>query len=121
WPSVALTATIAVAALGISWFALDRRFTESAIAGLFAAQFVAIVTALSHSTPLFGPLLTANVVIVIAILSVAWITELHAVAVVAAITTALLTSMPMATPSDKFIFAAVPYALFIAYPLLLGA
>src|SRR5205085_5213972 len=121
-PNVALIATIAVAALAIVWFAIDRRFAESAIAGLFAAQFVAIVVAISGGEPPFESLLIASAVIVAALLVLAWITELHAVAVVAAITTALLVSVvPTSTPSQKFIVALVPYALFIAYPLLLGA
>jgi hypothetical protein len=120
WPDVALVATIAVAALAVCWFALDRRFTESAVLGLFAAQFVVIVTTFSSSLPRFASLLAANAVIVVTILAITWLTELHAVAVVAAITTALI-AIPAASPSHRFIFALVPYALFIAYPLLLGA
>lgn len=129
WPVVALIATIAVAAYALIWYALGRRFgivrderLAAAIAGLLLGDVVAMIAGGSATTPLFAPLLATHVILLIALMVLAWITETHVLAVVGAAAAAIATSVARtSTPLQEFTFAAVLYALFIAYPLLLGA
>ncbi len=122
WPVVALAACVAVAAFGVIWFAIDRRFTESAAAALIGAYVVAIAAGSVSDSPIFGWLLAAHVAITIAILAVAWFSELHVLACVAAVMTAFATELARTTaPSRFFGFGCLLYAIIVVYPLLLGA
>ena len=121
WPVVALGAAIAVCAMALVWFRIDRRFTMATLVALFLGDFVVIIAGGVAKTPLFGSLLAAHLVIVVALLAVAWLTEWHDIAIAAVAVLALATALARtSTPSQQLIFAGAIYALFIAYPLLLG-
>lgn len=121
WPNIALTATLAVASLGVVWFAMRRDFAMAAIAALFLGDVVAIIAGVSAAHSLFGTLLVAHIVIFGTLLAVAWLIEGHDIAVAAVPLAAIATFMARATGlSHELTFAGAIYALFVAYPLLLG-
>ena len=121
WPVVSLGAAIAVAAMALVWLRIDRRFTIAALFALFLGDFVVIIAGTVASTPLFASLLAAHLVIVVALLAVAWLTEWHDIAIGAVAVLALATALSRtSTPSQQLTFAGAIYAIFIAYPLLLG-
>lgn len=121
WPVVAFGAAIAVSAMALVWFRIDRRFTTAALVALFLGDFVIIIAGGSATPPLFASLLAAHLVIVVALLAVAWLTEWHDIALAAMAVLALATALSRtSTPGQQLTFAGSIYALFIAYPLLLG-
>lgn len=121
WPNVALAATLGVAVFGCAWFAINRTFTLAAVVALFLGDVVAIVAGRAPHTPLFGTLLAAHVAILVAVLVVAWITELHDLAPLAVPLFALATAFARLNGfAQELLFPAALYAPFIAYPLLLG-
>jgi uncharacterized membrane protein len=122
WPGVAFGAALSVCAMALIWFRIDRRFRVAAIVALFAGDVVVIVAGGVAETPLFAPLLASHVAIGIAMLAMAWLAGEQGIALgaVAVLGLAMAMSRP-ATPADRFGFAAAIYALFIVYPLLLGA
>ena len=121
WPVVAFVSAIAVCAMALVWFRIDRRFTAAAIVALVGGDAVVIIAGGLSSTPLFASLLASHVVIGIAMLAVAWLTEEHDIAVFSVVMLALATFLSRpATPAQQLGFAGAIYALFIAYPLLLG-
>jgi uncharacterized membrane protein len=122
WTVVAIGAAIAICAMGMVWFRIDRRFSVAALLALFLGDFVVIIAGYSAGTPLFTTLLAAHLVIGIAILIVTWLQEWHEVAVVAVAVLAIGTVLArIPTPGQRLAFAGAVYAIFIAYPLLLGA
>ncbi|HKO57139.1 MAG TPA: DUF2339 domain-containing protein, partial [Thermoanaerobaculia bacterium] len=122
WPYVAFGAALAVAAFALIWFRLDRRFAMPAAVALFLGQIVAIIAGVTSTDAIFGPLLITHAVFLALLLAVAWITEWHEVALIAVVTTTIATALARTTtPGREFTFAAILYAMFIAYPLLLGA
>lgn len=122
WPNVALAGALAVSALAVVWFALRRTFALAALVALFLGDVVAIIAGQTSSMPLFGTLLTAHVVILAALLAIAAIVEGHDAAVVAVPVFAIATALARATGfSHELTFAGAIYALFVAYPLALGA
>ncbi|HSP14911.1 MAG TPA: DUF2339 domain-containing protein [Thermoanaerobaculia bacterium] len=130
WPNVALAAGIVAAAYAVLWYALahrvcrseEERFLWAAILGLFTAHIVAIAAGRAPVVPLFGTLLTTHAVLVIAVLALAWITERHEIVIIDVALAGIGTALArLDSPSREFSFAVVLYALFVAYPLLLGA
>ena len=121
WPNVALVAAIAVCAIALAWFAINRVYTLTAIVALFLGDVVVIIAGQVAQTPLFATLLAAHVVILISILVVAWMTEMHDLAPLAVSVFAIATALDRAHGlGPQLGFAAALYAPFIAYPLLLG-
>ncbi len=122
WPLVAFGAAIAVAAMALVWFRIDRRFDGAAIVALFFGDVVIIVAGSIAKVPVPTPLLMAHLVILVAMLAVAWITEQHAIATAAVplLTFGIGLSFTQA-PLPQFVFAASLFAPFVLYPLLLGA
>ena len=127
WPNVALASTVAVAAYAGLWFVLARRFVErdsfahAAAASIVLGHFVAIAAGLRADPVLFGTLLAAHALLVIGALVLAAVTGRHALAIVSVMLATLATAAARTnTPSRELTFALVLYALFIAYPLLLG-
>jgi uncharacterized membrane protein len=119
WRLVALGATIAVAAMALIWFAINRAFAAAAIAALFLGDVVAMIAGNRHIT---WPLLGAHVALLAAILALAWITEQHALATAAVpLLTFAVGLSDVQVPRDQFVFALAIFAPFVAYPLLLGA
>jgi uncharacterized membrane protein len=122
WPLVALIATLTISALALTWFVISETFATAAIVALFLSGLTAIIAGQTASVPLFGPLLAAHGIIAAAILFVAWRKGWHELAVAAVPLTAFATVLSRAaTAADRLSFATVMYALFIAYPLLLGS
>jgi uncharacterized membrane protein len=132
WSNVALAATLIVAAWSLLWFALARRHLgdgkEAALyrfapaTALLLGHLVAIGAGTSAQPKLFTTLLATHVLLVIATLALAWRTEMHALAIWSvALTTIGTAAAPSDTPSREFLFALLPYALYIAWPLVLGA
>jgi len=88
---------------------------------LFAGDIVVIVAGGVSSTPLFASLLASHLVIGIALLAMAWMTEWHDIVVAAVVMFGVAAFLSRAeTPAGQIGFAGAIYALFIAYPLLLG-
>jgi hypothetical protein len=121
WGNVALAAAVVVVTLAMAWRMIDRRFGASIIAGGFLGQLVCIVAGSDARPKLYVTLLIAHVVILVALFIEAWIDERHIVVPFAAVTAALATGLAdISGWSDQLLFASVIYALFLAYPLLLG-
>jgi len=117
WPNTALAAAVLVVILAKVWHAIDRRFGPSVVAGVFLGQLVCMAAG-EH---LYGTLLAAHVLLLLALFVVAWIDERHIVLPFAALTVAVATAIADLGPwSHLLTFATVIYALFLAYPLLLG-
>jgi uncharacterized membrane protein len=130
WTNVALAATVIVAAYAGIWYDLanrlrradDQNFLLAAILGLFAAHIVAMIAGRAPSQPLFAPLLMTHAIVALAIFALAWFTERHEIVVIEVALAGVATGLArLDSPPREFTFAAVLYALFIAYPLLLGA
>src|SRR5216684_964033 len=121
WPVVAFLAAIAISALALIWFRIDRRFAVAAIVSLFAGDVVVIIAGGVSSTPLFASLLASHIVIGIALLAMAWMTEWHDIVVTAVVMFGVAAFLSRTeAPARQIGFAGAIYALFIAYPLLLG-
>ncbi len=129
WPDVAMVAAVIVVAYAITWFALANKLTIKAVTPFlwaaviapFLAEIVGIIAGGLSEQPLFVSLLSTHVVLLLAIMALAWVTESHAIVIAAVLMTAIATGLARTnTPSQEFTFAAVLYGLFIAYPLLLG-
>jgi uncharacterized membrane protein len=132
WGNVALAATLIVAAWSMLWLALAgrhlgdgnkaARYRFAPAAALLLGHLVAIGAGTSAEPKLFTTLLATHVLLAAATLALAWRTEMHALAIWSVTLTAIGTGAASATtPSRQFLFALLPYALYIAYPLFLGA
>jgi uncharacterized membrane protein len=140
WPNVALMGAIAVAAWAMGFSVLlsrgggspslsagdpsasSRLRMTGAFAALFLGHIVAIAAGTSADAPLFATLLATHAVLAIATLAVAASTENHVIAVLSVPLTAIGTMLARTqTPSQTFTFALVLYAIYITYPLVLGA
>jgi uncharacterized membrane protein len=121
WPVTAFVAAIAVCAIALIWFRIDRRFHVAAIVALALGDIVLMIAGSVATTPIFGSLLASHLIIGVAMLAVAWLTEQHDLAILTVALLALGTALSRTTtPAQQLIFAAAVYAIFIAYPLLLG-
>ncbi|MEA2342303.1 MAG: hypothetical protein QOF63_472, partial [Thermoanaerobaculia bacterium] len=122
WPVTAFVASIAVCAIALIWFRIDRRFNVAAIVALTLGDIVLIIAGGVATTPIFGSLLASHLIIGVAMLAVAWVMEQHDLAILAVALLALGTALSRAnTPTQQLTFAGPVYAIFIVYPLLLGA
>jgi len=82
---------------------------------------VAIVAGSAGATPLYGSLLSTHLLITVALLVLAWISDWQSLALIAAVMTAFATMLARASsPGRFFAFGAALYALIVAYPLILG-
>ncbi len=121
WPNVALATTLGVAAYAILFGELLRK-PATAIAALFLGHVVAITAGMSADKALFETLLATHAVLAIATLIIAARSERHVFAVLSVPLTAIATMLARTqTPGQTFTFALVLYAIYIAYPLFLGA
>jgi len=121
WPVIAFVAAIAVCAIALIWFRIDRRFSTAALVALMLGDVVVIIARGISSAPIFGSLLASHLVIGVAMLTVAWLIEEHDVAVLAVILLGVATALARTkTPAHTIVFAGAVYAIFIGYPLLLG-
>ncbi|HET7705168.1 MAG TPA: DUF2339 domain-containing protein [Thermoanaerobaculia bacterium] len=130
WPNVALALTLVIAAFTVAWYVLARRrfdrdgaapFGYAAVATLFLGHIAATVAGQASASSLFGTLLLTHVVIAVAILVIAHVTESYVLATILVPILAFATGLSGAfTPAREFVFAAVLYGLFVAFPLVLG-
>jgi hypothetical protein len=119
WPNVALAAIVCVVLFAMIWYVIDRRFGAAVIAGAFVGQFACVAAGVNAH--LYLTLLLANALLIVALMIVAWREEQHKVLPVAVLITVLATVAADLEPwSRQLTFAAVIYAIFLAYPLLLG-
>src|SRR5581483_5876525 len=121
WPNVALAAAVAVVLTAMIWFRLDRRFAITALVAGFLAQAVCIAAGSNANPHLVATLLAAHVIVLLMLFATAWITERHGAVALASITTAVcVVAARTDVPAQDLTFAGIVYALFLAYPLLLG-
>lgn len=126
WPDVALLAVICIAAFALLFAILASRklstpAAPTAIAAFIGGQIAAIFVGASAAEPLFLTLLGTHVLLVVAMLVVAWKYELHVLAIVAVPIAAIATALARAeSPAHEMVFAGILYALFVAYPFLVG-
>lgn len=131
WPKVAILAAAALSLFSILWIPISKRagmdrmpFFNAAVFTTILAQVVALFAAQQAGSPGPGFLVAAHLVFLIALLGLAWIYEVHFVAVLALLPAAIAVSAwqsshPELWP-DQFLFSVRVYLVFLAYPLLLG-
>jgi hypothetical protein len=130
WPKVAIIAAMALSMLSIVWMYVSKRaivdnspFATPALA-IILAQLVAIIAALQPGAPSPGFLVFTHLVFLIALLFLAWIYEMHYLAVLAFFPATLAVFSWQFTHlelwAQQFLFAVPIYLVFLAYPLLLG-
>ena len=127
WPQIACVAALAVAALMIAFFFLARRrfaddsFARAAISALVLGPIVAIIAGQSSPGRMVATLVVTHALFAVAMLMMAWLTELHVLATVAVVLAAFGTGFNRAEGVGAMaVSALVPYAIFIAWPLILG-
>ena len=133
WPGVGIISGGVLALLSFVWIYLAKRlgmsatpFAVTAAATVILAQIVAVVGAQQPGSPGLGFLLTAHLVFLAALLGIAWFRNMHVLAVIAVIPTAVAVSLWMALHAgpefgaQQLLFAGLTYLVFLAYPLLLG-
>lgn len=123
WPNTALVCTLAVVGFAILWirFGGSEPFVGAALMGIFAAHGVAIIAGASSTVPLFGTLLATHGLLLAVMLVLAGKSRNHAVTLLSVPVLAAATMLARtATPGQLFLFALIPYALYILYPLVLG-
>ncbi|MDP9191700.1 MAG: DUF2339 domain-containing protein [Acidobacteriota bacterium] len=133
WGSVGLAATLIVAAWAYVWLFLAERLSEldttmsfriAAAVALFLGHIVATAVRASAEPALSMTLvLGTHLILAVAALALAWRTEMHALALwsVGLTSFATLTAANSLTPERAFVFALLPYALYVFYPALLAA
>jgi uncharacterized membrane protein len=115
WPLVAMIAALAVAALGIVWDRIDRRFAPAALVAILLGHAVAIV---AGDTSLFARGAT-HMLLIAALLAITPWPELANISVAAA---AFATALaPTHTPAQQFLFALPFYLIFAAAPFVGGS
>jgi hypothetical protein len=134
WPQVSMVAAGMVVAFALLWMPLSRRrgvsggrFARVAVASVFLAQAIAITVSGQPVPPAWIWLLIDNVVLLAVLLGLAAAIPWHRVAVWAVVPTTvqgtlwLWAHMRRDTWTEGLLFVGVLYALFLAYPVLLGA
>lgn len=132
WPTVGVVTSVTVSAFALLWLPIARRFQSMTSAGIGAGAVlfvtdltVVVATALEPGAP-FAVVLVAHLVVLSALLAVAWSQRWPYVAVGAALVawlglTAWQVSRPLATEwPELLILAGALYGLFTIYPLIVG-
>jgi uncharacterized membrane protein len=136
WPTVALTAALAVSALGLLWIALSGRVegpgeltadvVSGAIASLFLGQVIAIAAAMVPGAPALAFTITAQVAFLLAILWLSvfadrpWLAPLSIAFTTAAVAGWRLDHLAGAPWWHELAFAGALYLPYLAFPLILG-
>jgi hypothetical protein len=115
WPLVAMIAALAVAALGIVWNRIDRRFAAAALTAILLGHVVAIVAGTAPLAARGG----THVLLVVALLAITPWPELANISV--ALTAFATALAPTRTPTEQFFFALPFYLIFVAAPFLGGS
>ena len=120
WPAMACAATVAVVAIALGCYALDRSFVTAAASSIVLAQVVVMVVS-SGSGASFPLIVATHLVLLSALLVVAWTSGSHALATIDALLTALAPAVAdTLSPGQEAGMAAAIYLPFVAFPLLLG-
>jgi hypothetical protein len=128
WSQVAVVSAVVVALWGVGLFALSRANETGvpALVGLFLAQAVAIAATLGPGAPPLRILLPAHLIVVGAMLAIAWRTGWHIVAVLAGASSVIAAFVFQAGDPTRshfredLLLAGALFALLLLYPLLLG-
>ena len=126
WPAVAIGVLLAFSAMAIAWIFVARRVgiaapVVPAVTALIGAQFFVAAISSNATSSLFATTLAAYALLVAATLVLAGFTAMHELAVISAVLGAYAVSVSGAdTPAETLAFAGVIYAMFLAYPLVLG-
>ena len=130
WGNLALASTIAIAAYAVLWHELAQRrlhesltaFRLAVVAALFLGHFVAIAAGWNAGPRLFWTLLATHAMLAIATVVFGTVTQKHVLAVLSVPLTAIATLLACTeSPAQTLTFASVIYAIYILYPLILGA
>lgn len=134
WPNVALGSALGVAGYAIVFSVIGRtgppgligpisRISPiSPVSALFLGHIIAIAAGTVSDQPLFGTLLGTHALLAVATLILAARTGTHVLVVLSVPLTAIGTMLARTeSPGQTFTFALVLYAIYIAYPLTLGA
>jgi uncharacterized membrane protein len=132
WPLVGLAASAVAVAYALLWPWVTRRFTTdassaiAAVAVLFLAEVTAIAAAAAPGAPSFWILLAAHAVMLPVLIAISWGKRWHpvvlgavAIAWFAVISWKIRRDMTVEWP-ELLVFTGVVYAIFTAYPLVLG-
>jgi hypothetical protein len=126
WTLVALVASAAASAYTLGWMALvrDRATAIAALTLLFLGELTALFAMAAEGTP-FPAVLATHVANLALILGLAWIERWRSVALWAVVPACLAAALQwqddLATTWMRlFVLSAAMYAVFIAYPLILG-
>jgi uncharacterized membrane protein len=129
WPAAGIGAAGALAFWGVAGYVFSERkpFALAASVALFLAQAAAIAASLTAGSPPVHVHVAAHTLFVAALLGVAWATSWQVLAVLAVVPASLAAygweiarSGRKGLWREELLFGAALYALFIAYPLLLG-
>jgi len=132
WPAVAMIAADGVVILALVWIGLARRrgapvdrFATAAVAGVLLASFIAVQAAEANGAPAIGWIVAEHAALLAALLAIAdtmgW-DRLRLVAIVpASLATGLWVAVhvPPAPWHAGFVFAAMPFVVFLADALRL--
>ncbi len=133
WGNVGLAATLLIAAwVYVCLFLAERLmngrderlpvFQYAAATALLLGHPVAISIGIRSSPTLFSTLLAAHLVLIVATLALAWRSGKHGLATwSAALMVVAVHAYHAPSVGNAFLFALLPYLLYILYPLLLGA
>lgn len=143
WPTVALLASVAAAVFALGWLLLARRVAGAgeagarflsrigggAVAALFGGEVVAIFASLLPGAPALPLLVGVHAAFAVAFLALAAVSERHVLAALAVVPAFVAVAAWRASPAGEaadgwkgvLLFGGVLWALFVAYPLVLGA
>jgi uncharacterized membrane protein len=134
WPLTAMLAAGAVVVLALIWIGLARRrgatdlmFPGAAVSSILLGQLLAIIAGKLPGAPVVSWLVADQVALLVALIAVAWAADWHELAVIGIIPTAVASALWLtahltaATWTSGLLFSGALYAVFLAYPLVLGA
>lgn len=131
WPTAGLAASAAISLFALVWLTVAARFqavpsaTAGAIAALFLSELTAVVSGASPGRPPFYLLLAVHVANGSILLALSWRQRWHQVAVGAAIVSGAAAYATGINPApawqQRLALAAALYAVYTAYPLIVGA
>ncbi|MEW5980982.1 MAG: DUF2339 domain-containing protein [Acidobacteriota bacterium] len=133
WPSVALAGAIVTALYGTVWAWLAARaklagglLEWTVVVGLVGGQVAAIGASIIPGAPSLTLLVGAHLILLLAVLTVSWRARWPVLAPAAVLVLGFATLFWASSPHTGadwrrvLLFALVPYAIFVAYPLVLG-
>ncbi len=139
WPRVAILSALGISGMGYIWFLLSRKlriltntpsgllFAAAAVIASVGGMGVVLAAEIVPGMPGIALLTGALVLLIAFILAIDWQTDLHFLAPVAVVAAACVLFVwsfehfNRTVWQQQFLFAASVYAVFLAYPILLGA